>query len=174
MLPTQHICITNYSIQLTPKVHHCALIHLVTKVTQGLLNVIHCFTESMFPYSFELKFTHTHNLQCYKKKKKTESPQLYTFSLFHVWLHALHLKVFVHSVISHSCGAIAAAKVRRNNTALTYKTSWLLTQSRFCVVGKQWPFVKTILTAPLSPKANNETGPHKKICYSQWKEMSGH
>lgn len=70
MLPTQHICITNYSIQLTPKVHHCALIHLVTKVTQGLLNVIHCFTESMFPYSFELKFTHTHNLQCYKKKKK--------------------------------------------------------------------------------------------------------
>lgn len=147
MLPTQHICITNYSIQLTPKVHHCALIHLVTIVTQGLLNVIYCFTESMLPYSSKLKFTQTRNLQCYISKN-FELPQLYTFSLFYVWLHALHLEAFVHAVISHSCGVIAAAKVRTSNTVLTYKTSWLLTQSWFWVVGKQWPFVKTMLTAP--------------------------
>lgn len=71
VLPVQHICITNYSIQLTPKVHHCALMHLVTMESPNtrapqcyiLLHSIHALFLSRAQV-----YTHTPNFQCYKKE----------------------------------------------------------------------------------------------------------
>lgn len=83
VLPVQHICITNYSIQLTPKVHHCALMHLVTMESPNT-RAPQCYIRLHSIHALFLSraqvYTHTHLIFSVIKKKLWIPSAVYFFS----------------------------------------------------------------------------------------------